>query len=52
VKVAKTLLDQGKLSITDVAMEVGFSAGGYFTRVFRDEVGVSPREYVRRGSHG
>ncbi|HCE16874.1 MAG TPA: ATPase [Anaerolinea thermolimosa] len=47
VKVAKGLLDQGKLSITEVAMEAGFSSGGYFTRVFREEVGISPRAYVQ-----
>lgn len=52
VKVAKTLLDKGQMSITDVAMEVGFSAGGYFTRVFRDEVGISPREYLKKGLPG
>ena len=33
--------------ITDVALEVGFSTGGYFTRVFRDEMGVSPRAYLQ-----
>lgn len=48
VKVAKLLLDTGRMSITNVAMEVGFSTGGYFTRVFRDEEGISPREYVQR----
>ncbi len=47
VRIAKALLNLGKMSITDVAMEVGFSAGGYFTRVFRDEVGQSPREYLK-----
>jgi signal transduction histidine kinase/DNA-binding response OmpR family regulator len=47
VKVARGLLDAGDLSITDVALEVGFSTGGYFTRVFRDEMGVSPRAYLQ-----
>jgi signal transduction histidine kinase/AraC-like DNA-binding protein len=42
---AKQLLaDLGK-SITDVALEVGFSDSGYFSRVFRREVGVSPEAY-------
>jgi signal transduction histidine kinase/DNA-binding response OmpR family regulator len=50
VKVAKLLLDTGRMSITNVAMEVGFSTGGYFTRVFRDEEGISPREYIQ-GKH-
>ncbi|HMN58962.1 MAG TPA: response regulator, partial [Anaerolinea sp.] len=47
VKVARALLDAGAMSITDVALEVGFSTGGYFTRVFRDEMGVSPRAYLQ-----
>ncbi len=50
VKVAKLLLDTGHISITKVAMEVGFSTGGYFTRVFRDEEGLSPREYIHRNN--
>jgi signal transduction histidine kinase/DNA-binding response OmpR family regulator len=45
VRQAKALLEAGDKSITEVAMEVGFSTGGYFTRVFRQEVGVSPRAY-------
>ncbi len=45
IKQAKTLLEAGELGITEIAMEVGFSSGGYFTRVFRQEMGVSPRAY-------
>jgi signal transduction histidine kinase/CheY-like chemotaxis protein len=44
---AKTLLATGKKEITEIALDVGFSSSGYFTRVFRDEVGVSPSAYVR-----
>jgi AraC-like DNA-binding protein len=47
VKQAKALLDIGKKGIAEVAVEVGFSNNSYFTRVFRDEVGVSPRAYVQ-----
>jgi CheY-like chemotaxis protein len=53
VKRAKTLLEQGKLSITEVAMAVGFSDGSYFNRVFRQEAGLAPGAYqrgVRTGS--
>lgn len=45
VKQAKRLLEAGKMSITDIAMAVGFSSGGYFSRVFRQEMGVSPMAY-------
>jgi AraC-like DNA-binding protein len=44
---AKTMLATGKKEITEIALDVGFSSSGYFTRVFRDEVGVSPSAYVR-----
>ena len=35
-------------SITDIAMSVGFSDSNYFSRKFRDIVGVSPRGYKSR----
>jgi AraC-like DNA-binding protein len=47
VKRAKILLEQGKLSITEVAMTVGFSDSSYFNRVFRQEVGIAPGAYQR-----
>jgi AraC-like DNA-binding protein len=43
---ACTLLDTSRLGITAVAMEVGFSSSGYFARVFRAEMGISPRDYL------
>ncbi len=48
VRQAKTLLDLGSNNITNVAMEVGFSSSGYFTRVFKEEVGISPRTYQKQ----
>jgi len=47
VKMAKSMLLNQQKSITDIAMEVGFSTSGYFARVFREEEGVTPREYLR-----
>jgi DNA-binding response OmpR family regulator len=47
VKRAKMLLEQGNLTVTEVALEVGFSDGSYFSRVFRDEVGLTPVAYQR-----
>jgi len=43
-------LDTGEKGVTEIAVEVGFSSSSYFTRVFRDEVGISPRDYLR--NHG
>lgn len=47
IRQAKVLLEAGGKSITEVAMEVGFSNSNYFSRVFRQEVGVSPRAFVQ-----
>lgn len=48
IRQAKALLEAGDKSITEVALEVGFSDSSYFARVFRREVGVPPSAY-RRG---
>ncbi len=46
VRQAKALLDSGAKGITEIAIEVGFSSSTYFNRIFREEVGVSPRAYL------
>ncbi len=47
VQQAKELMQLGKTSITEIALEVGFSNSGYFTKVFRDETGLSPRAFLQ-----
>ncbi|MDI7275062.1 MAG: substrate-binding domain-containing protein [Anaerolineae bacterium] len=47
VRQARVLLEAGDKSITQVAMDVGFSSSGYFARVFREEVGLSPSAFLR-----
>jgi signal transduction histidine kinase/DNA-binding response OmpR family regulator/ABC-type sugar transport system substrate-binding protein len=47
VRQAKLLLKAGNRSITEIALEVGFSNSGYFSRVFRQETGVTPSAYQR-----
>ncbi len=47
VKQARALLDAGDKGITEIAVEVGFSSSSYFSRVFREEAGVSPRAYLQ-----
>jgi AraC-like DNA-binding protein len=42
---AKALLESGEASISEIAERVGFSDSSSFGRVFRSEVGVSPRAY-------
>ena len=45
---AQHLLRDTDKSVTEIAYDVGFSDSGYFSRVFRKEIGVSPEAY-RRG---
>ncbi|HVM72301.1 MAG TPA: substrate-binding domain-containing protein [Anaerolineales bacterium] len=47
IQQAKQLLNTTDMSITDIAMEIGFSDSNYFSRAFRREVGVSPLAYRR-----
>ncbi len=47
IRQARTLLEQGEMNVTEVALAVGFSDSSYFARVFREEVGVSPHAYQR-----
>lgn len=45
---AKRLLKESDRTITQIALEVGFSDSGYFSRVFRREAGLSPDAFRRR----
>jgi AraC-like DNA-binding protein len=47
---AQELLRYTKLSITDIAMEVGYQTHSYFTSKFRMITGVTPTKF--RASHG
>ncbi len=44
---AKRLLKESDRTITQIALDVGFSDSGYFSRVFRREIGMSPDGYRR-----
>lgn len=45
IKDAKALLKKNGLSITEIALSVGFDDSNYFSEVFRKLTGMSPREY-------
>ncbi len=45
---AKQLLTTTEMTVTEIALEVGFSDSNYFSRVFRRETGVAPLTYRRR----
>jgi len=46
---AKGLLKETDRTITQIALDVGFSDSGYFSRVFRREAGMSPDAFRRTG---
>jgi AraC-like DNA-binding protein len=45
VNQAKVLLIHSQKSITEVAMDTGFSDSGYFSRIFHRETGMSPEAF-------
>ena len=45
IRQARTLLKVEGMNVTEVAFAVGFTDPNYFARVFRDEIGISPRVY-------
>ena len=47
IEQAKQLLTRSDLSITQIALEVGFSSQSYFSRLFQQEVGLTPSAYQR-----
>jgi AraC-like DNA-binding protein len=45
---AKRLLAESDRSITDIAMDLGYSTSAYFTAVFHGETGTTPSEFRRQ----
>ncbi|MCB1747669.1 MAG: helix-turn-helix domain-containing protein [Gammaproteobacteria bacterium] len=45
MQLAKELLEQTNLPVNDIAWRVGYQDAGYFTRLFRREMLVSPSDY-------
>lgn len=52
VRKASDLLANSRLSITEVAEKTGFSDVNYFSRVFKQNIGISPRYYREQLSDG
>ncbi len=50
VRQACRLLETGHMNITEVALACGFNDSTYFGKVFRAEMGISPRAF-QRGQH-
>lgn len=47
VQQARLLLKRTHKSITEIALEVGFSGSSYFSRIFHRETGMSPADFRR-----
>lgn len=41
----KLLCERPDMSVTDIAMEAGFCSSQYFSKVFREITGISPKQY-------
>lgn len=46
IKQALKLLDEGNLSITEIAYRVGFADPKYFSRCFKAEMDMTPTQYI------
>ena len=47
---AKSLLDEGRMNVTEVAYEVGYSSLSHFAKAFKDHFGIGPGSYLREVS--
>lgn len=47
VNQAKSLLKNSQKTIMEIALDVGFSDSGYFSRIFHRETGMSPEQFRR-----
>ena len=45
---AKTLLENTKLSVTEISYSVGFADSNYFSNIFKKSVGLSPLAYRKK----
>lgn len=45
---AKELLSKGELSVTQISYDCGFCSPSYFSRIFKETVGISPIKYRKK----
>ena len=50
INLAKRLLKNSDLNITDIAFDCGFNSSSQFTNIFKKYMGVTPKEYKKRVS--
>ena len=45
LKLARSLLENTKRTIAEIAEQTGFTDASYFTKTFRSTFGISPKDY-------
>jgi AraC-like DNA-binding protein len=45
---AKNLMNGGSYSVAEIAYLLGFENPPYFSRVFKNETGVSPKQFIKQ----
>ena len=48
IEKAKTMLKNGCMSVSEIASGVGFGSFSYFSKIFKEQTGVTPSEYRKR----
>ncbi len=48
IQEAKKLILEGKLNLSDIAMQVGYENANYFSRVFKNKTRMTPQEFKRQ----
>ena len=52
VEKAKDLLKEQRITMQETAERVGYSNGAYFTRIFKNLTGMSPKAFQKKISGG
>lgn len=50
INMACSMIDEGNSDFSDIAYRLGYSSPAYFSTVFKQEMGVSPKEYRSKKS--
>ena len=52
IEMAKVFLQENDADITELAIRLGYQESSYFSKVFRQIAGMSPRQYVNECRNG
>ncbi|TLS38648.1 response regulator transcription factor [Pseudalkalibacillus caeni] len=50
IEMAKSLLENSSLSVSEIAVRTGFSSLHYFSTMFKKKVGITPKKYREEGT--